>query len=245
MRRHIVIPDTQVKPGLSVKHLVAAGRYIAHWKPDVVVHLGDHWDFSSLCSYEGGAFHEGRRLQHDIDAGNDALAALTKEILKPKGYKPRLVLLRGNHEDRLSRLLAADAKLDGVVGFKLLRDKELGWEVYDYLVPVKIDGVLYSHYFYAPNTGRCYGGSAAYKLAKIHASFTMGHQQGLDVAQLSLAGNRRIRGLVAGSFYQHEEGYRGPQATNEWRGIVVKHEVANGDYDLMEVSMAYLLRKWA
>ena len=38
-------------------------------------------------------------------------------------------------------------------------------------------------------------------------------------------------GLVAGSCYLHDEEYRGPQAKSEWRGIIVCHDVADGDYD--------------
>jgi len=72
----------------------------------------------------------------------------------------------------------------------------------------------------------------------------MGHQQGLSVAIRELADGTRHRGLVAGSFYQHSESYRGPQACYEWRGLLMKHEVSSGDYDLMEVSLNYLRRRY-
>jgi hypothetical protein len=42
----------------------------------------------------------------------------------------------------------------------------------------------------------------------------------------------------------HDEEYLGPEGNNYWRGIVVKHEVRNGMYDPMFVSLDYLLRKW-
>ena len=44
MTRHLVIPDTQVKPGNSVDHLYWDGKYAAATKPDVIIHLWDHWD---------------------------------------------------------------------------------------------------------------------------------------------------------------------------------------------------------
>lgn len=244
--RHLVLPDTQCRPGRSIKHLVAAGRYIAEKTPDVVVHLGDHWDLPSLSSYDKGKKSaEGRRLHHDIEAGNLALAALTKEIRARRGYKPRLVLLRGNHCDRLRRAIEDDAKFDGAIGFHLFRDKELGWEVHDFLKVVKIGGISYCHYFYAPQTGRAYGGDARFKLTKIHQSFTQGHQQGLSSAIMEMPGGRRIRGLQAGSFYVGDESYAGPQGNHHWRGILVKNEVRDGDYDLMEVSIGYLLRRYS
>ena len=44
----------------------------------------------------------------------------------------------------------------------------------------------------------------------------------------------------AGSCYLTAEEYRGPQATGEWRGILVLNEVFDGDFDIMEVSLNYL-----
>ena len=244
-RRHVCIPDTQVRAGVSTKHLVAAGNYIAEKAPDVVVHLGDHWDLPSLNSHGKKIEIEGKRIQQDIEVGNEALALLTKAIRGRKGYNPRLVLLRGNHEERLNRAIGDDPRLDGLVGSQSFNDRALGWEVHDFLNVVPIDGILYSHYFYAPLTGRPYGGDARYKLGRIHRSFTQGHVQGISTAQLEVPGGKRIRGLVCGSFYSHDESYKGPQANNHWRGIVVKNEVREGDYDATEVSLGYLLRRYA
>jgi hypothetical protein len=58
-------------------------------------------------------------------------------------------------------------------------------------------------------------------------------------------GNVTRHGLVAGSFYQHEESYRGPQANSEWKGLVVLNEVKDGGYDVMPISMGYLRRKFS
>jgi hypothetical protein len=74
-------------------------------------------------------------------------------------------------------------------------------------------------------------------------SCTAGHKPGLDV-HIQPIGNGAMRGVIAGSFYQHEEEYMTPQGDTYWRGVLVKHEVHKGNYDLMEVSLKYLLRKW-
>jgi hypothetical protein len=49
---------------------------------------------------------------------------------------------------------------------------------------------------------------------------------------------------VAGAAYLHDEDYLGPQQAY-WRGIVVKHQVENGSYDPMFVSLDFLCRKYA
>ena len=58
-----MIPDTQVKPGVNTDHLEWAGHYAVKMKPDVIVHIGDHWDMPSLSSYDkkGSRQMEGKR----------------------------------------------------------------------------------------------------------------------------------------------------------------------------------------
>ena len=247
---HLVIPDTQVKPGVPTDHLRWIGQYILDRKPDVIVHLGDHWDMPSLSSYDRGKkAMEGRRYVEDVRAGNEAFALLDiptathNARLKPgeAPYSPRKVLLRGNHEDRITRAAQDNAQLEGAVTLDDLNSP--GWEVYDFLVPVEIDGVTYAHYFYNHNTGRALGGMVATRLKTLGFSFTQGHQQGLDIAMRPV-GRRMQYGLVAGSCYLAEEDYRGPQAQAHWRGVVMKHEVSEGSYDPMLVSLSYLCLRY-
>ena len=74
MTRHLVIPDTQIKPEHPIDHMYWAGRYACAMKPNVIVHLGDHWDFPSLSSYDvGKKSFEGRRYSADVEAGNEAM----------------------------------------------------------------------------------------------------------------------------------------------------------------------------
>lgn len=252
--KHFCIPDTQVRPGTTFEHLTAAGNYIVAKKPDVIVHLGDHWDMHSLSTYDKGTKKaEGANYQADIDVGIAAMEALLnpikdyntrRQINKKKLYKPRMVFLRGNHENRIARHINANPELDGALGFHNLKLEEMGWEVHDFLKPVEINGVTYAHYFYNPMTGHAYGGKASTKLNNIGFSFVMGHQQGLDMAMKHLANGKTLRGLVAGSFYQHFEDYKGHQANDHWQGCLMLHEVKDGDYCLMELSLEYLLREW-
>lgn len=260
MSVHFIIPDTQAKPGVPLDHLGWIGAYIVERQPDVVVHLGDHWDFPSLSSYDRGKkAMEGRRVEDDIEAGNEGMRLLTAGINnlnatrerptrrrtrrpQPGAYEPRLVLLRGNHEHRLQRAIEDDARMDGVLTFDDLESP--GWEVHDFLEVVKIDGVHYSHYFYNPMTGRPYAGqNVDTRLKTIGHSFTMGHQQGLKYGLRETIGGIQ-HGLIAGSCYLHDEDYLGPQSNTYWRGLVVCHQVEDGSYDPMFVSLDYLCRRY-
>jgi hypothetical protein len=125
-----------------------------------------------------------------------------------------------------------------------LNYKQHGWKVVPFKQPIKLDGISYCHFFYHPKTGRPYGGELlGTRLKQIGHSFTMGHQQGLNIAMREV-GDSRHQGLVIGSTYLHDEDYLGPQANNPWRGIVVCHQVERGQYDPMFVSLDFLCRKY-
>lgn len=254
MSKHFILPDAQVKPGVPTDHLLAAGNYILRHKPDVIVCLGDWWDMKSLSSYDKGTKKaEGANYQADIDAGIEAMKLFLSPLRKynkmrkknkKSQYKPRMVFLIGNHEQRIARHVNANPELENKLGYHDFKLEEMGWEVYDFLKPVVIDGLTYAHYFYNPMSGHAYGGKAATKLNNIGFSFVMGHQQGLDMAMKHLANGKTLRGLVAGSFYQHFEDYKGHQANDHWQGCLMLHEVKDGDYCLLELSLDYLRKEW-
>lgn len=246
-KKHCVIPDCQVKPGVPLDHLRWAGEYIADKRPDTIVCLGDFADMPSLSSYDRGkASAECKRYKFDVEAAHKGMELLMSPIVKCEDYHPRLVLTIGNHEDRITRFGDDNPALDGHVSIDDLGYQAWGWEVVPYRQVIKIDGINYAHFFYNPNTGRpLAGANLETRLKTIGMSFTMGHQQGLSIAIRDLADGTRQRGLVAGSFYQHSEDYKGPQGNGHWHGILMKAEVENGNYDLCEVSLGYLKRKYS
>ena len=253
---HVIIPDTQAKPGAPTDHLRWIGSYIVdHFKdqPIKIIHLGDHWDMPSLSSYDKGKkAMEGRRYLADIEAGNEAFVVLnqaltdlnkTRKATKHASWKPERYILRGNHEDRINRAVSADAQLEGVVGDWQFNDVALGWTPVPFLDILWLDGVAYSHYFYNPMNGRPFGGTVEARLKTIGHSFSMGHQQTLAYGLRFVAGKSQ-HGLVAGACYLHDEDYKGPQGNAHFRGIVVKHEVEGGSYCPMFISLDYLCRRY-
>jgi hypothetical protein len=242
-----VIPDTQCRPGVRTNHLEWAGKYIRDKKPDVVAHLGDHWDMPSLSSYDKGkASAEGRRVMKDIEAGNVALELLTKQFVT-KSYRPRLIMLRGNHEERLDRYLNDHPELAGTFD-GAFADERLGWEVVPFLQPIEVGGVSFCHYFPRSSDGNVSqtkrgAPSARAQLLREMQSCISGHRQGLDLA-IHTNGKRLIRSIIAGSFYQHSEGYLSPQGNHHWQGMLLLHGVRDGSYSLCEVPLPWLRSKY-
>ena len=257
MTVHVVIPDTQAKPGAPTDHLGWIGQYVLDQfagKPDVkVIHLGDHADMPSLSSYDRGKkAMEGRRYQADIKAANKAFDILCEPLdrfnrkragFKEKQWWPERHILLGNHEDRITRAAEDNAQIDGLVSLDHLNYAAHGWQVHPFLQPIILDGIAYAHYFYQPLTGRAYTGTIDNRLRQIGHSFTMGHQQTL-LYGVRYVLDRAQHGLIAGACYLHEEDYKGPQGNAHWRGIVVCHEVVDGRYDAMMVSLDYLCRRF-
>lgn len=241
------IPDCQVKPDHPTEYLNAIGNYIVYKKPDVIVNAGDWFDFPSLSSYDKGKLSfEGRRLQKDLDAGKkgmEILLAPLKEYQKTHPeYNPRLVFTLGNHEDRLMRLPKENPELSGFIGYHLL-DLEKDWEVHDFLKPVSIQGINFVHYLSNPMTGKPYGGSAATQLKSVGVSFVVGHKQTLDVAIQPVLDNTMRLGIIAGAAYPFDEGYKGYQGNNHFRGIVMLYQAKDGFAEPAFVSTEYLINR--
>lgn len=251
--KHLVIPDTQVKPNGTVEHLRWAGQYAVDKKPDVIVHLGDHWDMPSLSVYDvGKKSFEGRRYTADIEAGKSGMEAFLEPILteqqrlinnKKARWNPRMVFLLGNHEQRIQRAVESDPKLEGLIGYDDLGLEQYGWEVYDFLEPVVIDGIAYCHYFTSGVMGRPVS-SARLMLAKKMMSCVMGHVQDRDIAYARKADGSNVTGLFAGIYYMHAEDYLNHQTNGSWAGLWMFHEVNNGSFDELPVSINYLRRKY-
>lgn len=249
----LFLPDVQAKPGQDFEFLRCIGRYIVAKKPDVIVMAGDWADMESLSSYDKGKrSFEGRRYRADIQAAHEAMEALLEplnayndmRVRNKKGpYQPRRVLTLGNHEDRISRTINDEPMLDGAIGLEDLRYAAYGWEVHPFLQVVVIEGVAFSHYFTTGAMGRP-ASSAQAMLNKKHMSCLAGHQQGRQSASAFRADGRPITAIIAGSCYEHEESYLGPQGNKHWHGVVMLHNVQDGSFDECFVPLHYLKDKY-
>jgi hypothetical protein len=124
-----------------------------------------------------------------------------------------------------------------------LNIERLGFERKQFLEVTEVDGIAYSHYFTSGIMGRPVS-NPRLLLQKKFMSSTMGHVQDRDIGFARRADGKRLTGLFAGIFYQHEEDYLGPQGNGSWSGIWYKHEVDQGQYDEMPVSLGYLKRRY-
>lgn len=252
--KHFVLPDVQAKPDHDFTYLNKIGQYIVEKQPDKLICLGDFADMPSLSSYDvGKKSFEGRRYVADVEASKKAMRALLDPIWaynvrakrnKEKQYKPEMHLVLGNHENRINRAVNDSPQLDGVLSIQDLGFNEFGWQVYPFLDVVIIDGIAYSHYFTTGVMGRPVTTAAAC-LAKKHMSCIQGHQQGLQIHTAYKADGTPITSIIAGSCYEHDEDYMSSQGNKHWRGFLMLHDVHDGAFDVMPVSLKYINKRYA
>ena len=73
----------------------------------------------------------------------------------------------------------------------------------------------------------------------------MGHVQRKEVDIQYTGDGRRITSIFVGTYYQHDEEYLNPQGNSAtWRGCWMLHEVEDGQFDEMPISLAYLKKKY-
>lgn len=246
-----MMPDAQVRPGRPIEHLTFLGHYCVLKKPDVIVCIGDFADMSSLSTFDvGKKSFEGRSYEDDVNAARAAMQAFLRPIIafneaarrdhKPL-YTPELHMALGNHEYRIVRAVNNDRKLVGTLRIEDLGYTEAGFVVHPFLHPFVIDGVAYCHFFPSGPKGLPIT-TARRHLSELHHSTVCGHKPGRDIAYSTRADGTQMTSIIAGSFYTHDEDYvLGPQ--RHWRGFYMLHEVVDGAFDEMAVSMNYLQRK--
>lgn len=252
MKDILVIADTQVIRSAPTDHLHSLAKYIWKHKPAHIVHIGDNWDFESLSFYASPLEKEGRRLADDLQAGSDALNIITDYInkrnatVKKKKYTPTFDFIMGNHEYRLDKLVNSNPHLEGLINLnKMIEDS--GWTVHKFLEPLWINGVCFNHYMANPMSGKPVGGGIENKLNKFSHSFVHGHQQQFQFGRRQNLLGKPHFGACAGSFYMHNESYRGSDNT-EIRGFLHLKEFTNRydylDYDVEFVSLERLLGEY-
>ena len=246
-KMHLVIPDIQAKQGVPMQHLEWIGNYIVEKKPDVIVQIGDFADMPSLSSYSRGKREaENKRYVKDIEAVRKAQEILLTPIdnynrTATEKYAPRRVITKGNHEYRIEREVEENPRFEGKFDEADLGFEDYGWETHKFLEVVNIDDIEYSHYFTTGVMGRPVT-SAAAMLRERQKSCIQGHVQYTDMA---IHRKTQNIGIFAGLCYLHDEDYLGPQGNNNRRQIVVCHEVENGRFDPMFVSLRFLEKAYS
>lgn len=249
---HLVIPDQHAHPDYGNERADWLARLIIDIKPDVVVNIGDAADMPSLSSYDKGkrSFH-GKSYAKDIQAHQEFQDRLWAPVKARKKRMPYSVIFEGNHEHRVEKALDLSPELEGTIGFK----DYLFNDYYDQVIRysgstpgvVEIDNIEYAHYFISGTMGRPAGGiHPAYTLiSKRHKSSTCGHLHTADFCMHAAGSGGRIMASVVGCYQDYDSDWAGESNRLWWRGVLIKRNVENGQYDPQWISIDALRKEYA
>lgn len=246
----LYIPDTQVRVGGTTEHIKAVARRAVEKEYDIIVLAGDWHDMPSLSVYNTKRQAEGLRVYDDIKVGNDALDEFMEIVNQlPKKRRPEIHITLGNHscKVRIERFYSENPHMVGMIeDIGTAHFKKHGIIVHDFLDILTIEDIRFSHYIVNPHSikGNPLGGNADTMLKNAGFSFVMGHQQGLKMAMHYLPDGTPRIGIVAGSFYPHDEDYMSVQANKHFRGVIELNEVKNGGADPCVISLKYLMNNY-
>lgn len=216
---------------------------VADLGPDVVIDIGDWADMGSLSHFDyGKRSYEGRRYWRDVEQAVRARETFNNAL---GGVRPRLIHCRGNHEQRIEKLIDDDPRLHGFISTDDLQVKELGWEEFNFMVPAVVDGIAYAHYFPSGVNGKAVGGmNLASSLIRLGLmSCVQGHSHTFDYTERTRADGQKVLGMSVGCYFKHPMKW---STTNHmyWRGIVVIRNVRDGFGTIEQHSMEAIEAKY-
>jgi len=250
-KTHLIIPDQHAHPDHNNDRADWVGKLIKDIRPDVVINLGDAADMPSMSGYDRGTrSFQGRNYRKDIDAHLDFQERMWAPVKRAKKKKPYSIVLEGNHEFRIKRSINLSPELDGAISFNDLDFERYYDEVIEYTGTTPgvyaIDDIHYAHFFVSGVMGRAISGEhPAYSLiTKEFVSCTQGHVHTADYSIRTTVGGRKINGLVAGVYQDYWSDWAGEVNKLWWRGVVVKHNVEDGNYDPQFISLESLRKEY-
>ncbi len=252
----LVLPDAHCHPDHDSDRFYALGDFIAKEQPDTILCLGDFADMPSLSSYDKGTKgFEGRRYSKDVRSAREGMAALLSGIDKVNAervaqhrerYRPRRIMLLGNHEERVNRAVNHQAELEGTISIQDLGYEEAGWEVHPYKTCVEVAGFWASHCYFT-RSGRELSSKnlASALLREGLSSAIVGHSHVKDSCVRTRKDGSKVLALSAGH-YSHPQlalqGWAIGGSAEWWAGVVVLDDAEGGFADDRWISQERLMK---
>lgn len=206
----------------------------------------------SLSAYDRGKkSFQGRTYQADINSHLDFQERTWNRVRRRKKSLPYRVFCIGNHEERIHRAINLQPELEGAIGYGDLNLSEWYDTIVDYEgnTPgvISIDGVAYAHYHVSGVMGRPIGGEhPAHSLVRQQlGTCVAGHLHTSNWVNRQSVDGRRIHGLLTGCYLDYTPDWAGKVADLWWRGVVILHNVRDGDFSPQFISLDMIKKEYA
>lgn len=249
------IGDAHVSDNQDLSRFNLLGQFILETRPAVIVLMGDFLTLNCLSFWDRNKRRkmEGKRYNLEINAGNEALDRMLSPMqrlqnrqrkIKAKMYKPELVYLMGNHEERLVRYLDSDPTFDGLVSIEDdLKLWDRGFTVVPYRAYYEVGGIHLTHIPF--NKVREIASVNICRAAEqvCVGSTVFGHTHEFSVSNVHRAGQTHLQQLLnCGCFFEETEEYAQGHLINYWKGICLLDNYDEGRFDIDTYSLGHLRR---
>ena len=251
----LVLGDCHVDDEQDLSRFSLASQLILDHKPEHIVIIGDFLTLNCLSRWDRDKRlkMEGKRYSKEIEAGNISLDMLLNGIDhyndkrregKRSLYKPNIVYIEGNHEERLKRYLESDPTFEGFVSI----EKDL------HLRERNISYIPYREYYYINDIGFTHiphnkvkpvdGLDVCRKVSAVTVKSTVfGHTHSMNVSNFHKEGQDHLQQILnVGCFISKKEDYVHGRVTEYWRGLVLLDSWKPGRFDIETFSLGRLER---
>lgn len=247
----LVIPDAHAHPDYDNARFDLLSEFINDLRPDAIVCLGDFADMASLSHYDRGRLTgEGRRYSADVAVTRDALTRINAKWSRARNYNPKMLMIEGNHEERIKRAVNEDPKMHGTISKADLGFEEHGWRTADFKVPMTYAGWTFAHYM--PNgRGFAMGGENLPRalIKRWHTSIVVGHNHKLaGPYSEDKPDGKKVTAISAGCFVhpKAEEDWNAGTFGSYWIGLTVIRGAVGGQFAGIDfVSLDELTEKYS
>lgn len=258
MNKILCIGDTHITNGQSLDRFKLASKYIMDERPSYIVIMGDFLTLACLSAWDRNKRKnlEGVRYWKELKAGNDALDLLfadmnkfnaKKKRSKTKQYRPKIIYLEGNHEDRLTRYFEGDPTFDGTISISNdLNLIQRGIEFVPYRQYYWINEIGFTHIPF--NKIQAISGIDITRKASFVTvkSAIFAHTHELHTSNWHKAGQEHLQQITCvGCFFEEHELYVEGRLTQYWKGLVMLYNYKPSRYDMETTSIGRLRRKYS
>tara|TARA_R110000822_G_scaffold168046_1_gene308203 strand:- start:829 stop:1647 length:819 start_codon:yes stop_codon:yes gene_type:complete len=227
------------------------GGLVYDIKPDYCIDLGDGADMKSLNMYDKAKPKSAvaKNYGDDIESYDESQELLRYRFKQQRRRRPKWYGFEGNHEARITTAISYDPHLEhGKYGISFTHLNTNKWfdeyHPYENGAPAiyNYDGVDYAHFVGSGNFGRAISGThhAYALLQKRYRSCSVGHSHKRDMYFKEDVGARGGIGAVVGCFKGASESWAGQSNGEWWKGVLIKRNIQDGQYEPQWVSMETL-----
>lgn len=219
----LIIADTHISPSTTnCIQFYKLGEYCVKYKPEAIIHLGDVANLDSLNNLicERGLY----TTDEEVNFVNECIESLNTPIdlynlrmrkNKKKLYRPKKYLCLGNHDVR---------KKNNKIKNLFIKQ---GWIVIDYLKPLIIDNILFTHCVKFINS-ECIANTPNDILSITHASTVVGHSHRFSYESgFRYSDNKKIFCIKAPMYSDETPQYAEGSYQNWDRGFIILDTISN------------------